>query len=160
MRISRGATLGRTALQSLFEELLHGGHPVECRAFLKARKILIIDDEDDIREVAAAALEIVAGWQAIQASSGAQGIAVARHELPDAILLDMQMPGMSGPEVLAYLRAAPKLSAIPVVFLTARIQVTDRQKLIQGGAAAVFPKPFDPLKLADDLASVLRWNRA
>ena len=61
------------------------------------RKILIIDDEDDIREVASLSLETVAGWEVIKASSGAQGLARAAEHQPDAILLDVMMPGMDGP---------------------------------------------------------------
>ena len=61
------------------------------------RKVLIIDDEADIREVASLALELVAGWQVVTAASGAQGLAAAQSELPDAILLDVTMPVMNGP---------------------------------------------------------------
>jgi hypothetical protein len=62
-----------------------------------SHRILIIDDEDDIREVAALSLETVAGWEVAMASSGAQGLARAAEYRPDAILLDVMMPGMDGP---------------------------------------------------------------
>ena len=73
------------------------------------RRILIIDDEDDIRQVAALSLETVAGWEVVTASSGAQGIRRAQDEKPDAILLDVMMPGMDGPttfqELAKFLRS-------------------------------------------------------
>ena len=70
-------------------------------ALALARKILIIDDEDDIREVAKLSLESVAGWDVIVANSGAQGLARAAEQLPDAILLDVMMPGMDGPTTVS-----------------------------------------------------------
>ena len=83
-----------------------------------ARKILIIDDEDDIREVAALSLESVAGWEVIKASSGAQGLARAAEHQPDAILLDVMMPGMDGPTTFRELRKNPATARIPVLLLT------------------------------------------
>ena len=122
------------------------------------RKILIIDDEDDIRAVIAVALEVIAGWRVVQASSGLEGITDAQRELPDAILLDMQMPGISGPETLICLQRLQGLAAIPVVFLTARVGAEEQRRLLAIGATAVLPKPFDPLTLAQELSSALKWN--
>ena len=68
------------------------------------RRVLIIDDEDDIREVAALSLESVAGWEVIRASSGVEGLARAAEYQPDAILLDVMMPGMDGPTTFRELR--------------------------------------------------------
>ena len=79
------------------------------------RKILIIDDEDDIREVASLSLETVAGWEVIKASSGAQGISRAAEQHPDAILLDVMMPGMDGPATFRELRKNPATAGIPVL---------------------------------------------
>lgn len=78
-------------------------------------RILIIDDEDDIREVAALSLETVAGWEVAVASSGAQGIVRAAEYNPDAILLDVMMPGMDGIEVLRAVRANPETQGLPVI---------------------------------------------
>ena len=69
-----------------------------------SHRILIIDDEEDIRDVAALSLETVAGWDVVVASSGAQGLARAIEHLPEAILLDVMMPGMDGPTTLRELR--------------------------------------------------------
>ena len=70
------------------------------------RRILIIDDEDDIRQVAAMSLETVAGWDVVLANSGKQGIERASAEQPDAILLDVMMPEMDGPTTLLKLKAS------------------------------------------------------
>lgn len=122
------------------------------------RRILIIDDEADIREVASLALEVVAGWHVITAASGAQGLAIARSELPDAILLDVMMPAMDGPSTFAMLRNSTELSGIPVVFLTAKVQPAEYRQLAAFGASGILAKPFDPLTLAQDLSRALGWS--
>ncbi|HEX3986586.1 MAG TPA: response regulator [Acidobacteriaceae bacterium] len=125
-----------------------------------ARRILIIDDEEDIREVAALSLETVAGWDVLVAGSGAAGIAKARESRPDAILLDVMMPGMDGPTTFRELRAIPETSQIPVILLTAKVQAADQKRFSDLGVASVMFKPFDPLILARDIAQVLGWQEA
>lgn len=125
-----------------------------------ARKILIIDDEEDIREVAALSLETVAGWDVLVAGSGAAGIAKARESHPDAILLDVMMPGMDGPTTFRELRAIPETARIPVILLTAKVQAADQKRFSDLGVASVMFKPFDPLILARDIAQVLGWQEA
>jgi CheY-like chemotaxis protein len=121
------------------------------------KRILIVDDEDDIREVAQVSLELVGGYEVLTASSGRAGLERARGGQPDAILLDVMMPGMDGPATLVELRADPSTSHIPVVFLTAKTQLAERQKLGLLGAAGILTKPFDPMQLAADVAAALRW---
>lgn len=122
-----------------------------------ARRILIIDDEDDIREVAALSLETVAGWEVMMASSGAAGIVKAREQHPDAILLDVMMPMMDGPTTFRELRAMPETANIPVILLTAKVQAADQKRFSDLGVSAVMFKPFDPLSLAGDIARALGW---
>jgi CheY-like chemotaxis protein len=119
---------------------------------------LIVDDEDDIREVAQVSLELVGQWEVLTAASGRDGIARARAGRPDAILLDVMMPDMDGPSTLAQLQADPTTRDIPVVFLTAKAQSADRTRLAQLGVAGILTKPFDPLRLASDVAAALNWN--
>jgi CheY-like chemotaxis protein len=121
-------------------------------------RILIIDDEDDIREVAALSLESVAGWEVVMASSGAQGLVRAAEYLPDAILLDVMMPGMDGPTTFRELRRNPLTARIPVLLLTAKVQSTDQRRFADLGVEAVLFKPFDPLTLSAQIAGVLGWN--
>src|SRR5947209_2552275 len=119
------------------------------------KRILIIDDEEDIREVAQVSLELVGGHEVLTADCGRDGVERARLEQPDAILLDVMMPDMDGPATLAELRADPATRHIPVVFLTARTQHDDRARLVELGPAGVLVKPFDPLKLPAEIAAVL-----
>ena len=122
-----------------------------------ARKILIIDDEDDIREVAALSLESVAGWDVVTASSGAQGLTKAAKEKPDAIVLDVMMPGMDGPTTFLELKKNPATAHIPVLLLTAKVHPTDQKRFAGLGVKAVLFKPFDPMKLSEQIARVLGW---
>ncbi len=121
------------------------------------RRILIIDDEDDIREVAALSLEATAGWQVLTASSGAEGITTAVACQPDAILMDVMMPGMDGPTALRHMQQETALNGIPVLFLTAKVQGVDQRRFSNLGVAAVLNKPFDPLTLAQQVSEVLGW---
>lgn len=125
---------------------------------MTSRCILVIDDEDDIREVATLSLQAVAGHRVLTASSGKEGIAVAAAEGPDAILLDVMMPDLDGPGTFAQLRRTEATRAIPVVLLTAKVQAADRRRLEELGVDAVLSKPFDPMTLADDVAGVLGWS--
>ena len=127
---------------------------------MSGRFVLIIDDESDIREVAQLGLELIAGWQVATASGGSEGLAQASAHRPDAVLLDVMMPDIDGPETLRLLRADPATETVPVVFLTARSQVADVEWLEGLGASGVIPKPFDPVNLADDLTKVLGWRIA
>ena len=123
-----------------------------------AYRILIIDDEDDIREVAALSLETVAGWDVVLANSGAQGLLRAAESQPDAILLDVMMPGMDGPTTFRELRKNPKTASIPVLLLTAKVQSSDQRRFADLGVAAVLFKPFDPLTLSTQIADALHWK--
>ena len=122
------------------------------------RRILIIDDEDDIREVAALSLEATAGWQILTASSGAEGISIASTQKPDAILMDVMMPGVDGPTTFRNMQQIPAVSNIPVLLLTAKVQGVDQRRFADLGVAAVLLKPFDPLTLAQQISDVLGWK--
>jgi CheY-like chemotaxis protein len=123
-----------------------------------SHKVLIIDDEDDIREVAALSLESVAGWEVVTANSGSLGLARAVEYQPDAILLDVMMPGMDGPTTFRELRKNPATAKIPVLLLTAKVQSSDQRRFADLGVEAVLFKPFDPLTLSTQIAGVLGWS--
>lgn len=122
------------------------------------RRILIIDDEDDIRQVAALSLETVAGWEVVTASSGADGIRSAQVEKPDAILLDVMMPGMDGPTTFLEIKKNPEIAGIPVILLTAKVQGADQKRFANLGVSAILFKPFDPLTLAQQMSYALGWK--
>ena len=120
-------------------------------------RILIIDDEDDIREVASLALEATAGWEILTASNGQEGIQRAAQEKPDAILMDVMMPGMDGPTTFKAMQENPATAGIPVILLTAKVQGVDQRRFAGLGVTAVLFKPFDPMTLADQMAEALGW---
>src|ERR1039458_7015201 len=124
------------------------------------RQILIIDDEDDIREVAALSLEATAGWDIITACSGADGIRAAADPKfrPHAILMDVMMPGMDGPTTFRQMQQNPEIAGIPVLLLTAKVQGVDQRRFAGLGVAGVLFKPFDPLTLTPPIAEVLGWK--
>ncbi len=124
------------------------------------KKILIIDDEADIREVAAMSLRLVGGWQVVQAASGREGIEAAEREQPDAILLDVMMPDMDGPTTLRLLGQRASTAGIPVVFVTAKLQAQERRRFASLGAAGLVGKPFDPMTFPAILSRVLGWTQA
>jgi CheY-like chemotaxis protein len=111
-------------------------------------RILYVDDEDDIREVAVFALELDPQLEVRSARSGMEALEVITSWRPDLILLDVMMPGMDGPEMLARMRAGPEPADLPVVFITARTQAHEVERFLALGAAGVIAKPFDPMTLA------------
>jgi two-component system OmpR family response regulator len=122
-----------------------------------ALKLLYVDDDDDIREVAELSLQMDADIDVRSASSGAKAIAMLaqRDWRPDALLLDVMMPEMDGPAVLAAIRAQAEFSEVPAIFITARVLPGDVERLRGLGAVGVIPKPFDPLRLAADVRELL-----
>ena|ERR1035441_6488579 len=124
------------------------------------RQILIIDDEDDIREVAALSLEATAGWEIVTANSGAAGILAAANpkRRPHAILMDVMMPGMDGPTTFRKMQQNPDIAGIPVLLLTAKVQGVDQRRFADLGVAGVLFKPFDPLTLAAQISAALGWK--
>jgi CheY-like chemotaxis protein len=124
------------------------------------RRILIIDDEEDIRQVAGLSLETVAGWDVVLANSGAQGIETAAREVPDAILLDVMMPAMDGPTTFQRLRENPVTASIPVLLLTAKVQGSDQRRFAALGVSGILFKPFDPLTLSRQVADALGWTES
>jgi CheY-like chemotaxis protein len=122
------------------------------------RKVLIIDDEPDIREVASISLEAIAGWQVLTAPSGPVGIQTALTSPPDAILLDVMMPELDGPSTFRAMREKPALAHVPVILITAKVRGIDQRRFDGLGVAGVLFKPFDPLTLAHQMAATLGWS--
>lgn len=114
-------------------------------------KVLHVDDDDDIRMIARMALEVVGSLDVHQCASGPQAIADAAAFAPDLFLLDYMMPEMSGEDTLRALRKIPGLENVPAIFMTARVQPDIAKALLDDGALAVIPKPFDPMELCTQL---------
>ncbi len=119
------------------------------------RRILLIDDEPDIRAIARVAIEVVAGWECDEAASGLLGLEAARGATPDAVLIDVMMPGLDGIATASAFRADKDLCGIPLLLLTAKTLSDRREWLVDG----VLAKPFDPMTLGDDIARILGWDR-
>jgi CheY-like chemotaxis protein len=121
------------------------------------RRVLVVDDDDMLREVAKASLEMVGGWEVLTASSGAEAAEIALRERPDALLLDVMMPGMDGPSTVLALRSELETRDIPVIFLTAKVGGAGHQQWEHLDVSGVIPKPFDPMSLPAEVARLLGW---
>lgn len=122
-----------------------------------AKQILIVDDEEDIREVVRISLEEFAGWGTIAATSGMTGLQVAKTTPIDAILLDISMPDMDGLQMCEELQADPHTQNIPVIVLTAKVLPSDRQRFAELNVAGIITKPFDPIIIWRKVAEILGW---
>ncbi len=126
-----------------------------------SRRLLLVDDADDIRAIARMSLERVGDWTVVSAACGEDALRAFAHEGPfDAILLDVMMPGMDGVATLEGLRRLGLRQRVPVVFLTARVQASERRRLTSLGAAGVIAKPFDPLALPRQLDQLMQGRYA
>lgn len=122
-----------------------------------AKRVLIVDDEDDIRDIVQAALEELAGWQTLGAASGHEGLKLAQQGDIDAILLDISMPDMDGFEIYHQLRSHPASREVPVIVLTSKVLARDRSRFTVLQVAGLITKPFDPLTLAQQIMTLLGW---
>ena len=122
------------------------------------RRVLVVDDEADIREVAKVSLEMVAGWHVLEADSGQHAIELAAAERPDAILLDVMMPEMDGPATFRTLQSDWITREIPVILLTAKVHSADQRGFEKLGVAGLIAKPFDPLTLHLAVQRALGWD--
>jgi two-component system, OmpR family, response regulator len=115
----------------------------------KLDRILYAEDEPDIQEVAVLALEAVGGFNIKVCSTGKEAVAATAEYKPDLLLFDVMMPEMDGPAALKEIRKIPGMEAIPVIFMTAKVQPQEIAHYKDLGALDVIPKPFDPMTLAD-----------
>ena len=124
---------------------------------MTTKSILLIDDEQNLAQVIVVCLESFKGWQVRVANSGKEGLKIVEAVKPDAILLDVMMPEMDGITVFSHLQQNPNTQNIPVILLTAKVQTSDRTRFAQLGVAGVIAKPFEPLKIANQIAELLKW---
>ncbi|MEG4985223.1 response regulator [Microcoleus sp. BR0-C5] len=122
------------------------------------KQILIVDDQEHLRELIQLCLEDLAGWNTLVAESGQECLQILQTERPNAILLDISMPGMDGFAVYARLRSDPITRSIPVILLTARVMPSDMANFAEMGVAGVIRKPFEPTTLPGKVAEMLGWD--
>ena len=119
------------------------------------QKVLLVDDDNDLRRIAQISLKNVGKWTVLLASSGVEALKIAREHNPDVILLDVMMPGMDGPTTLSELRRNRGTASIPIIFLTAKVQTHEVDDYIDMGAIGVITKPFDPMRLPEEIVQML-----
>lgn len=124
------------------------------------KRVLLVEDETDIRTVACLALEAAGGLEVVPCASGEEALVAAPSAQADLLVLDVMMPGMDGPTTLNRLRAVPATAATPAVFLTAKAQPQEVSALRATGAIAVLTKPFDPMTLAANLRKIWEEHHA
>lgn len=118
-------------------------------------RLLYVDDDADLRDLAVFALDLDGDIATSVAESGVAALRVMAATPQDAVLLDVMMPDMDGPGVLAAMRLEAHTADIPVIFITARVLPDEQQRLTSFGAAGVISKPFDPMTLASDIRAIL-----
>jgi CheY-like chemotaxis protein len=125
---------------------------------MPTQSILVIDDDNGIREIIQFSIEAVTSWKVVAAASGSEGIALAEIEQPDAILLDLMMPDMDGVTTFQHLQANPTTKNIPTVLLTAKAIAKEEQHLHDLGIAGAIAKPFKADRLAKQICEILGWQ--
>jgi two-component system, OmpR family, response regulator len=118
------------------------------------KQILCVEDNDSIAEVVKMTLEDVGSYVVTHCASGQEALETLRTAKPQLVLLDVMMPGMDGPETMRRMRQMPEGADIPVVFMTARMQLHEQAQYMELGAAGVIAKPFDPMQLCDDIETI------
>lgn len=119
------------------------------------RTILVIDDEQDMRELSIFALELDGHTNVVTATSGADGVRLARELQPSAILLDWMMPAMDGEATLAALKTNPLVAGIPVIVLSGAVHRQSAESFKRLGAHGVVSKPYNPVTLGDEIRALL-----
>ncbi|MBD2517831.1 response regulator [Nostoc sp. FACHB-973] len=122
------------------------------------KRLLIVDDEERIRELVQACLEDLGGWDTLTAASGEEGLKIAQTKPIDAILLDVSMPDIDGFAVYEKLQENSVTQRIPVILLTAKVQGSDRARFAQMGIAGIITKPFEPTSICDEVTKILGWD--
>ncbi|OKH45279.1 response regulator [Scytonema sp. HK-05] len=125
---------------------------------MRTKKILLIDDEATIRELVQVCLSDLAGWNVVTVASAQAGLKQLAIERPDAIILDVLMPGMDAITFLHRLQQNPLTKAIPVIFLSVRSAWFTSQKLYSLGVVKAIAKPFNPVTLPGAIARALGWT--
>jgi two-component system OmpR family response regulator len=119
-------------------------------------KVMIVDDDEDIRVVSEIAVRRLGSWEVVLAASGEEALAKARREQPDVILLDVMMPDIDGPTTVKKLREEPTTASIPVIFLTAKVQSHEIERYLALGAIGVIRKPFDVMTLPEEIRRLVQ----
>ncbi|MBD2299266.1 response regulator [Nostoc sp. FACHB-190] len=122
-----------------------------------SKRILVIDDEESLRDLACTCLEDLGGWETIPAQSGHEGLLQVQEQILDAILLDVSMPDMDGFQFYEQIKANPKTQTIPIILLTAKVLPDDYKRFAQLDIEGIINKPFNPVLICEQIAQMLAW---
>lgn len=115
------------------------------------QRVMCVEDDEDIRYILEFSLRQIGGYEVCALASGAAALAMAGQFRPQLVLLDVMMPGLTGPQTLQHLQQIPDMAGVPVVFLTAKAMPDQLEDLLGQGATGVIVKPFDPVRLPVDI---------
>jgi CheY-like chemotaxis protein len=124
---------------------------------MSKKRILVIDDDDGIREVITICLEAIAAWDVIATNSGEEGLIIAQNQQPDAILLDVMMPHLDGIATFQQLQERDETKNIPTILLTAKAKISEQKQYQNLGVTGVIIKPFEPYDLIEKIKQMLGW---
>lgn len=116
--------------------------------------VMLVDDDPNIRKLAKMSLERVGSWKVQAVASGHEALELLKTERPDVIILDVMMPGLDGRATLARIKES-EFASVPVILMTAKVQTAEMDEYVSIGACGVIIKPFDPLKLPDEILALL-----
>lgn len=125
---------------------------------MPGRTILVVDDDPDIRTIANLSLRNIGKFQLALVASGAEAVKAVAERRPDVVLLDVMMPELDGPSTLLRLRELPDGASLPVIFMTANSEPAECERLVSLGAVGVISKPFNPMRLPDQLRKLMQWT--
>ena len=129
--------------------------PASAPPSLRGRQVLLVEDNEFNQIVASELLGIVAGMNVLIANNGQEALDRLKSDTVDAVLMDVQMPGMDGHQTTALIRAQPRLRDLPIIAMTAHAMVRDREKCLASGMSDYIAKPFNPAEL---FAVLERWT--
>jgi two-component system cell cycle response regulator DivK len=118
------------------------------------KRVLVIEDNDNNMELITFILE-ANNYRTLKAETGQKGVALALQERPDFIILDIQLPDISGTEVLKMIRSSEISGSIPIIAMTSYAMAGDREKLLAAGCDEYIEKPIDPLTVMTQIEKVL-----
>lgn len=121
------------------------------------KRILYVEDDPDIAMIAIMTLESIGGFEVLHCSDGLDALSKGPSFSPQLILLDVMIPKMDGPTLLAELKKVNEMQDLPVIFMTAKAQVHEQQAYLNMGAIGVIVKPFDPMKLSNTIIEL--WEK-
>ncbi|GDX83338.1 response regulator [Deltaproteobacteria bacterium] len=122
-------------------------------------RVLLVDDEEDLRKIGKLSLERVGRFETIVAAGGQEAIDTLRGGSFDVVLMDLMMPQMDGLSALGLIRADVSLRDTPVIFVTAKVNRTEIERYLAAGAIGVIEKPFDPMTLPRKVTEMLALHQ-